>query len=331
MILVTGCAGYIGAICSLLLLEAGHEVIGVDNLSRGQSCNIPKGLKFYQSCVGDKSNIAKILEMHNVDAVLHFAAFIEVAESVKEPDLYKQNNYLNTINFIECLRDHAVNNFIFSSTAAVYGNPPATVTRLGEDLASEPINPYGFYKLEVEKYLATLVDFNYIVFRYFNVAGAYKDLGECHQPETHLIPLALDVALAKRDKFYLFGNDYPTPDSTAIRDYIHVQDLAQAHVNALMLLNDKSKSGQAYNLGYGHGFSVLEIVQAIERVSGLKIALEYAPRRAGDPAQLVADNTKALRAGLFKPANDSIDKIINDAFLHRLRYHESSFNTHRLP
>ncbi len=323
-ILVTGCAGYIGSICSQLLLEADYAVVGIDNLSRGLRTNIPKGLEFYETCISDTSTITEILQKHQISAVLHFAAYIDVAESVREPNLYKNNNYLRTLAFIKTLREQGVSNFIFSSTAAVYGDPALGPSPQGgslfETTSLNPINPYGYYKLEVEKYLAGLEDFNYIILRYFNVAGAYGDLGECHDPETHLIPLAIDAALGLRENFSIYGSDYPSPDGTAIRDYVHVVDLATAHIAALEALSDKTKSNQAYNLGYGRGFSVQEILNAIERVSARKIPRILAPRREGDPAILVASSDKARSAAIFQPKHDSIDKIIRDALDHRLKY-----------
>ncbi len=339
------------------MLEAGYKVAGIDNLSRGLT--IVNGINFYKGCISDSNLIQKIILENNIDTVMHFAAYIDVAESVREPELYRTNNYQKTITLIDTLKSQGVNNFIFSSTAAVYGNAGSdtqsdlsnpVLERLSEDTELKPINPYGFYKLEVEKYLASQENFNYIIYRYFNVAGAYGELGECHEPETHLIPRAIDSALGtahqealiesnqsiaqqnNKQTFCIYGNDYATPDGTAIRDYVHVVDLANAHIEALKVLQQNATNNkpatnlinQAYNLGYGKGFSVLEITNAIEKNTGLKVPVVYAPRRAGDPRKLVASCDKAIANGLFKPSHDSIDRIIKDAFIHRKIFHSMS-------
>ena len=321
-ILVTGCFGYIGAICSKLLLEQGYEVVGIDNLSRSRQRAELEGMTFYQSCIQDDV-IEEIVTKHEIDTVMHFAAFIEVAESVEKPELYYENNYLKTKSFIDKLAELGVKQFVFSSTAAVYGMPAGNEP-LREDRPLEPINPYGENKLAVEKYLqekSSRSDFKYIAFRYFNVAGAYGELGEEHDPETHLIPIALDALLGQRQGFKIFGSDYDTADGTAVRDYVHVVDLARSHINALALFQEERGLNEAYNLGYKHGFSILEILEAIERVAGKPVPAEQAERRAGDPDALVADNTKALEIGLLQPEFDSIDKIIEDALAHRVKFH----------
>lgn len=323
-ILVTGCFGYIGAICSKILLEQGYDVVGIDNLSRSRQRAELEGLTFYQSCIQDDV-IEEIVSKHKIDTVMHFAAFIEVAESVQKPELYYQNNYLKTKHFVDKLYELGVKQFIFSSTAAVYG-APINNEPLREDSELKPINPYGENKLAVEKYLqekSASSDFKYIILRYFNVAGAYGELGEEHDPETHLIPIALDALLGQRQGFKIFGNDYDTPDGTAVRDYVHVVDLARAHIRALGLFQNKLGLNEAYNLGYKRGFSILEILNAIERVAGKSVAAEQADRRAGDPDALVADNSKALEIGLLQPEFDSIDKIIEDALAHRVKFHAS--------
>ena len=215
--------------------------------------------------------------------------------------------------------------FIFSSTAAVYGMPAGNEP-LREDRELKPINPYGENKLAVEKFLqdkSENSDFKFITLRYFNVAGAYGELGEEHDPETHLIPIALDALLGHRKQFKIFGTDYQTRDGTAVRDYVHVVDLAKSHINALALFREERGLNEAYNLGYKHGFSILEILNAIEKVAGKPVPAEQAERRPGDPDALVADNTKALEIGLLQPEFDSIDKIIEDALAHRVKFHES--------
>ena len=326
--LVTGCAGYIGSITSKLLLEAGEEVIGIDNLSRNSKDNIPEELKFYQACISDTVMLEKIFKEHDIENVMHFAAYIEVAESTAKPELYKENNFEKSIKFINKLLDLDLKNFVFSSTAAVYGNPGKSGA-LREDDEKSPINPYGKYKLEVENYLygvSRKTDFNYVALRYFNVVGAYGRFGEYHDPETHLLPIVIDSLLGKRPNIKIFGTDYDTPDGSAVRDYIHVVDLGQAHINVLDLFknNETDKLNQAYNLGYNKGFSVLEIVNAVEKVSGKKLDVEHTDRRPGDPATLLANNQKAINAGFFKPKKDSIEEIIKDAYEHRSKhfYHE---------
>lgn len=327
-ILVTGCAGYIGAIASKLLLEAGYEVIGIDNLSRSKQTNVNDGIKFYQVCISDTDSLEVISQNHHIEAVMHFAAFIEVAESVEKPELYRENNYFKTKIFVDKLVELGINKFIFSSTAAVYGMP-LNNNALREDDELKPINPYGENKLAVERYLekkSQESDFSFITLRYFNVAGAYGDYGEAHDPESHIIPIALDTLLGHRPIFKLFGTDYDTEDGTAVRDYIHVVDLCKAHIDALILFANNfntSYLNQAYNLGYQKGFSVQGIINSIEKLTGKKIPIEHSTRRPGDPGRLVADNSKAIAAGFFKPELNSIDRIIQDALDHRLKFHGS--------
>ena len=327
-ILVTGCAGYMGAICSKILIEEGFDVVGLDNLSRGFKENIPDEINFYKGCISDRSFLKEIFKNHKIELVIHFAAFIEVKESVENPELYKENNFEKSKMFFEEITDMGVKNIIFSSSAAVYGIPENPKARILENSKLAPINPYGKYKLEIEKYLEQISlkkNSRFIALRYFNVAGAYGNLGECHQPESHLIPLVLDTVLGQRESFSIYGNDYPTPDGTAVRDYIHVEDLVRAHISAIDLFknNEINKLNTAYNLGYGKGYSVNEIVKSIEKITMKKINLEISSRRAGDPPSLIADSTKAMNAGFFKPKKNQIDTIIKDAYAHRLRYRET--------
>jgi UDP-glucose 4-epimerase len=358
-ILVTGCAGYIGSIICQTLIQENHSVIGLDNLSTGFRENIPQAVKFYEGDIADTALLKKIKDSHpELNSVIHLAGFIEVAESVKNPEKYFDNNFHKAKSFLDSLEKLNFKNIIFSSTAAVYGIPQeydsnGTVAEIGvpqqchtacinEDSVLAPINPYGSSKLEFEKAVQAST-LNYIIFRFFNVAGADGVLGECHEPETHLIPLLLDFALGKREDFSIYGNDYPTPDGTAIRDYIHVKDLAQAHLLALEALyinlqnenltehtasppngtnnrNGVSRSqniNQIYNLGYGQGFSVKEIVNFTEKLINRKINYGLKPRRLGDPAYLVASPEKALRLLGFQPKFNSIETIIKDALEHR--------------
>jgi UDP-glucose 4-epimerase len=359
-ILVTGCAGYIGSIICQTLIQENHSVIGLDNLSTGFRENIPQAVKFYEGDIADTTLLKEIKDSHpELNSVIHLAGFIEVAESVKNPEKYFDNNFHKAKLFLDSLEKLNFKNIIFSSTAAVYGIPQeygsnGTVAEIGvpqqchtacinEGAVLAPINPYGSSKLEFEKAIQAST-LNYIIFRFFNVAGADGVLGECHQPETHLIPLLLDFALGKREDFSIYGNDYPTPDGTAIRDYIHVKDLAQAHLLALEALhvnlenenitehtasllngmNRKNNSvpkfeniNQIYNLGYGQGFSVKEIVNITEKLINQKINYGLKPRRIGDPAYLVASPEKALRLLGFQPKFNSIETIIKDALEHR--------------
>lgn len=354
-ILVTGCAGYIGSIICQTLIQENHSVIGLDNLSTGFHKNIPQAVKFHEGDIADTALLKEIKDSHpELNSVIHLAGFIEVAESVKNPEKYFDNNFHKAKLFLDCLEQLNFKNIIFSSTAAVYGIPqeydsinPLNNGTINESTTLAPINPYGSSKLEFEKAVQAST-LNYIIFRFFNVAGADGVLGECHQPETHLIPLLLDFALGKREDFSIYGNDYPTPDGTAIRDYIHVKDLAQAHLLALEALcnnlqnenitehtasepnatNNTNIKGsrninQIYNLGYGQGFSVKEIVSITEKLINQKINHGLKPRRLGDPAYLVASPEKALRLLGFEPKFNSIETIIKDALEHRSTWYKS--------
>lgn len=354
-ILVTGCAGYIGSIICQTLIQENHSVIGLDNLSTGFRENIPQAVKFYEGDIADTTVLKGIKDSHpELNSVIHLAGFIEVAESVKNPEKYFDNNFHKAKLFLNCLEKLNFKNIIFSSTAAVYGIPqeydsinPLNSCTINEDSVLAPINPYGSSKLEFEKAIQAS-SLNYIIFRFFNVAGADGVLGECHQPETHLIPLLLDFVLGERESFSIYGNDYPTPDGTAIRDYIHIKDLAQAHLLALETLcnnlqnekitehtasepnttNNTNIQGsrninQIYNLGYGQGFSVKEIVSITEKLIKQKINHGLKPRRLGDPAYLVANPEKALRLLGFQPKFNSIETIIRDALEHRSTWYKS--------
>jgi UDP-glucose 4-epimerase len=323
-ILVTGCAGYIGSIICQTLIQENHSVIGLDNLSTGFRKNIPQAVKFYEGDIADTALLKGIKYSHpELNSVIHLAGFIEVAESVKNPEKYFDNNFHKAKLFLDSLEKLNFKNIIFSSTAAVYGIPQQCHDAcINEDTVLAPINPYGSSKLEFEKAVQAST-LNYIIFRFFNVAGADGVLGECHEPETHLIPLLLDFALGKREDFSIYGNDYPTADGTAIRDYIHIKDLAQAHLLALKVLHSNDSAAQSqninqiYNLGYGQGFSVKEIVNITEKLINQKINYGLKPRRIGDPAYLVASPKKALKLLGFQPKFNSIETIIKDALEHR--------------
>ncbi|GAB6077179.1 UDP-glucose 4-epimerase GalE [Desulfurobacterium crinifex] len=314
-ILVTGGAGYIGSHVVKVLGERGYEVLVVDNLSKGHKEAVLYG-KLFVANLGDKKTLDVIFREFRPDAVMHFAAFIEVAESVKEPLKYYKNNTVNTINLLEVMLRNDVNRFIFSSTAAVYGNPEKIPIPETEPI--KPINPYGQSKAFVEKILE---DFDkshglrYVSLRYFNAAGADPEgrIGESHNPETHLIPLILKTAKGERESIKIFGTDYPTPDGTCIRDYIHVDDLAEAHILALEYLLGGGNS-EVLNCGYGCGFSVREVIDTAKKVTGIDFKVEETERRLGDPAILVADSSKVKDVLSWKPKFDDLEYIIRTAW-----------------
>lgn len=314
-VLITGGAGYIGSHTVELLGRLGHEIVVVDNLSKGHREAVLYG-KLVEANVGDKEVMKELLSSFKPDAVIHFAAFIEVGESVKDPAKFFENNTSNALNLLEAMVETGVNNFVFSSTAAVYGNP--VEVPIPEEHPKEPINPYGKSKLFVEKMLEDFnkaYGLNYISLRYFNAAGADPEgrIGESHDPETHLIPLILKAAKGERDSIKIFGTDYPTPDGTCIRDFIHVCDLADAHLLALLYLMEEKKSG-AFNCGYGKGFSVKEVIETAKKVTGREFKVEETSRREGDPPVLVADSTKLKETLGWKPEYDDLEFIIQTAW-----------------
>jgi UDP-glucose 4-epimerase len=339
-ILVTGGAGYIGATVAGLLTLKGHNVLVFDNLSHGRRDLIPSGIDFVEGEVEDRAAIENLFIRARksgspFDAVLHFAALIEAGESMKSPEIFFRNNTAATLSLLEAMLAQGPRQLVFSSTAAVYGEPE--VVPITEDARLLPTNAYGESKLLVEQMLAWLnriYGFRYASLRYFNVAGAPEGpngitRGEAHQPESHLIPLVLDVALGRRDSIKIFGDDYPTPDGTCIRDYIHVSDLADAHLLALNALeNDPvTKEGHCnfrplvYNLGNSSGFSVKEVIESARRVTGHPIPVEVCPRRPGDPAVLVASSEKAMRELGWKPQYTRLDDIVRTAWIwHQKRY-----------
>ena len=292
-ILVTGGAGYIGSHAVRRLLEKGYNVVILDNLSRGNDKSVPKDTPFYSFDISDKKQLTELLTKHKIDAVMHFAAFAYVGESVDEPSMYYENNMMQSKIFFDTLVQNNVKKLIFSSTCATYGTPETVP--ITEQEKQKPINPYGWTKLMIEQVLKdydTAYDFKHIALRYFNAAGAAYNIGEDHDPETHLIPIVLQVALNQREKIKIFGNDYETRDGTCIRDYIHVIDLADAHILALEYLFENNKS-DFFNLGTGLGTSVKEIIEIAREITQHPIPVEETPRRAGDPATLVADSEKA--------------------------------------
>ncbi len=312
-LLVTGGAGYIGSIVADELVKAGHKVVAYDNLSRGHRQAVPSRAEFVQGDTGDREALDKVIAQHRIEAVMHFAAFLEVGESMIVPEGYFHNNTGNTLNLLESMLAHGVRRLVFSSTAAVYGEPEEVP--ILETHPQQPTNVYGESKLLVERMLSwfhRLHGLRYASLRYFNAAGASGKLGEAHEPESHLIPLVLQVALGKRDSVSIFGTDYATPDGTCIRDFIHVQDLAAAH---LLVLDALTERGQMiYNLGNGRGFSVKQVVEVARRVSGHPIPALEAPRRGGDAAVLVASSQKISEELGWQPRYPELEAIIASAW-----------------
>jgi UDP-glucose 4-epimerase len=314
-LLVTGGAGYVGSVTSRLLLDAGHEVVVLDNLVTGFREAVPSDATFVQSDVRDAGQV--LTPEAGFDAVLHFAGLIAAGESMVKPELYWQDNVVKSLALLDAVRAARVPRFIFSSTAAVYGNP--VELPITESSVKAPTNTYGATKLSFDNALTSEAHAHKLAavsLRYFNVAGAYiRDglaIGERHDPETHLIPIALQVAAGKRAKLQLFGDDYPTADGTCVRDYIHVEDLARAHLLAL----DATTPGEhrIYNLGNGNGFSNRQVVEAAREVTGAELPTEIAPRREGDPATLVASSAKARAELGWVPEKNTLQAMIGDAW-----------------
>jgi len=313
-ILVTGGAGYVGSHACKALAGAGYRPVVYDNLSRGHRAAVLWG-PLVEGDLHDTGRLVEALRSHHVTAVMHFAAFAYVGESVSRPELYYRNNVVGTLALLEAMRETGVATIVFSSTCAVYGVPEALPIR--ETTAKAPLSPYGETKLAIERALhwyGGAHGMRYAALRYFNAAGADLDgqIGEEHDPETHLIPLILRAALGRGDPLQIFGTDYPTPDGTAIRDYIHVADLADAHVRALAHLAAGGDSLQL-NLGTGSGHSVREVVAAVERIAGRPVPRQEAPRRAGDPPELVADPALVFARLGWRPAHSDLDTIIRTA------------------
>jgi UDP-glucose-4-epimerase GalE len=313
-ILVTGGAGYIGSHAVRLFLTRGHDVVVFDNLCFGHRAAVPPD-RLVVGDLADAHRLDQVLLEYRIEAVVHFAAFAYVGESVREPAKYYQNNLINTLSLLECLRRHRINRFVFSSTCATYGTPQRVP--ITEDEPQRPINPYGRTKLAVEGALgdyARAYGWGYAALRYFNAAGASPDgtIGEDHHPETHLIPLVIQAAMGQKPFVEIFGSDYPTPDGTCIRDYIHVDDLAEAHLLALEQL-DAGKE-MHYNLGTGRGYSVREVIGTVEEVSGKKVPVKEGPRRPGDPAALVAAADNVQRDLGWQPRYTELRPIVETAW-----------------
>jgi UDP-glucose 4-epimerase len=320
-ILVTGGAGYIGGTLTRLLLSKGHAVTVYDNLCHSKRLAVAEKAQFVEGDIADRALLEKTLRNGPFDGVMHFAALIEAGESMKHPEIYFRNNTAASLTLLEAMLATGHDRLVFSSTAACYGEPDSTP--IFEDAKLEPTNPYGESKLLVEQMLRWLNlshGLKYASLRYFNVAGAIESYGEAHEPESHLIPLILDVALGRRANIKVLGRDYPTKDGTCVRDYIHVHDLAEAHLLALGALSE-TKSRLIYNIGNGQGFSVLEVIESVRRVTQRPIAVEECPRRPGDPAVLVASSEKIKTELEWKPQFEKLDDIVASAWQwHQRRY-----------
>jgi UDP-glucose 4-epimerase len=312
-ILVTGGAGYVGSVCCSQLLQRGHEVTVVDDLSTGHAMAIPRGAIVYQLDIGNRREMAKVLAGARFDAVFHFAAKALIPESVSNPGMFFDSNVASGIALLEEIRAAGIRRFVFSSSAAVYGNPSSTP--IDELHPKEPVNSYGETKLMLERVLhwyATAYGWTVIAFRYFNASGATGTIGENHCPETHIIPLLLETAAGERDFFEIYGHDYPTPDRTCLRDYVHVIDIAEAHLLALKV---QAQPGLfAYNIGTGTSYSVRQICRVVEKELGRKVAVRLGPRRNGDPAVLCASPQRLMRELGWRPRFSDLQTIVRTAW-----------------
>ena len=313
-ILVTGGAGYIGSVAVEDLIAKGEEVVVIDNLVYGHRAALPAGVAFYDGDIGDNDQIGKVLSEHSLEACMHFSAFAYVGESVQDPQKYYTNNFVQTLGLLDVLLENDVKKFIFSSTCATYGEPQ--YVPIDEKHSQNPANPYGWSKFMVERVLEDYdraYGLKFVALRYFNACGASGACGEDHDPETHLIPLVLFAAQGKIPHVSIFGDDYPTPDGTAVRDYIHVSDLSAAHLLALYRLRG-GESSEFINLGNGSGYSVKEVIETARQVTGKPIDAIVAPRRAGDPSRLVADAAKARDLLGWDPQFPDLESIIQSAW-----------------
>lgn len=318
-LVVTGGAGYVGSVCAAVLVESGHDVIVVDDFSTGNRGAVPAGATLVEGRINDV--IDDVLKPGDIDGVLHFAARSLVGESVEVPDEYWRDNFEVTLFLLNAMRRHDVRSLVFSSTAATYGEPDTVP--ITEDAATRPTNPYGATKLAIDYAISSYCQAYGIgatSLRYFNVAGAYGNYGELHRTETHLIPIVLQVALGQRDAIKMFGDDWPTADGTCVRDYIHVRDLADAHVLALNANTPGTHS--IYNLGSGDGYSVRQVVEMCREVTGHAIPAEVAPRRAGDPAVLIASSEKIKRELGWNPTRTDLRRIVEDAWAFTTSHNE---------
>ena len=324
-VLITGGAGYIGSVTADLLRNCGASIVVLDDLVQGHREAVDKSVPFYLGKTGDSQLIRTIVETNKIDSCIHFAAFASVGESTQSPAKYFENNTLQTISLLDALIASGVDRFVFSSTCATYGQP--NELPINESHPQWPTNPYGWSKFMVERVLEAYqraYGLRFVSLRYFNAAGATERLGEYHEPEMHLIPNVLRAVMGEIDHVSIFGDDYDTPDGTCVRDYIHVSDLADAHVRALNYLDDGGRSTHL-NLGNGAGFSVYEIIDAVRRVTGKEVNVKIERRREGDPPQLIADSTLAFETLGWKPRLSDIEEIIRSAWQWKLA-HPTGFN-----
>ncbi len=315
-VLVTGGAGFIGSVVTDALAQQGEQVLVVDNLTRSVQPKFCSGVSFETADIGDTEHIGQLIADHGVDACIHLAGLISVAESVQNPGAYIENNIVGSARLFEALTDHRVCHVVFSSSAAVYGN--ASSMPISEDAPLQPTSPYGWTKMVVEQMLSaydTATGLRSVSLRYFNAAGATSRRRECHEPETHLVPLAIRAATNPGAPLQLFGADYPTRDGTAVRDYIHVSDLARAHLLALNYLRYGGDT-TVLNLGAGRGHSVLEVIAAVEHGLGRAVPYQTGSRRAGDPAELIASPRRARRVLNWEPSQSSLEEIVASAATH---------------
>jgi UDP-glucose 4-epimerase len=331
MILVTGAAGYIGSHVAKQLLSRGEDIVVIDNLSTGRIETIEtlkkiKDFEFIKMDLKEFEKVNEVIKNRDIDTIIHFAASIVVPESVENPLKYYMNNTVNTTNLIKCANENGVKKFVFSSTAAVYGEAEGMPeTGIEETFETKPINPYGMSKLMSERVIQDTAnankDFKYVIFRYFNVAGAdihYENdkldprIGQSFPNATHLIKIASECACGKRDKMYIFGDDFNTPDGSGVRDFIHVDDLADAHIKAVDYLDDNESN--IFNAGYGKGYSVKEVIKTMEKVTNKTINAEVGPRRAGDPAMLISNNSKIKSLMKWQPKYENLDLICESAY-----------------
>jgi UDP-glucose 4-epimerase len=324
-ILVTGAAGYIGSICCEVLISRGYQVVALDNLQEGHRAALPREAVFCHVDLADRPQLDKVFSEHKIDAVMHFAAEALVAKSVREPSSFYAANVACGINLLDAMVRHNVGKIIFSSTAATYGQPETSP--IPEHQPKAPINPYGKSKLRFEEILAdyrSYTGLKYGVVRYFNAAGASVERGEAHRVESHLIPRVLDTALGAYPVVEIFGSDYPTPDGTCIRDYVHVLDIADSHLRVLEEID--RFAGEAFNVGNSRGYSNLEVLHTAEHIVGRKIPHKLSPRRPGDPATLVASNEKLKKALGWTASHSSLEEIIQSAWDWR-RQHPKGYET----
>ncbi len=315
-VMVAGGAGYIGSHAVKMLVEAGHHVVAVDNLFRGHRQAVHHDADFVQADLADTELLSKTLAEHKIDCVMHFAALAYVGESVTDPLRYYEKNTAGTVSLLQAMDEQKVSRMVFSSTCATYGEPESMP--IVETMPQKPINPYGWSKLFVERvlidYAASRPELGFCALRYFNVAGSAADgsIGEDHEPETHLIPVVIEAALGRRDAITVFGNDYPTPDGTCIRDYIHVEDLCAAHILAMDKLNAGDQ--RFYNLGIGRGYSVTEVIESVKRVTGREFEIRQGERRPGDPPSLYANSDLIQRELGWRPQYTDLDRIVETAW-----------------